>query len=199
MPAREADAPFDEEGRPSKSQLKRDAHELQKLGDDLAALPEARLDELPMDDRLREAVMTLRETRSHEGRRRQLQFVGKLMRLADAEPLREAVARIRLGGARDSLRLHEIERWRAELLADDEALTRWAAGHPGSDLQQLRSLVRQARSDRVPDAAPGAAQRQGRAFREIFQFIQRALADASALTDGDRAAAPNDDEDEHVR
>lgn len=199
MPAREADAPFDEEGRPSKSQLKREAHELQKLGDDLAALPEARLAELPMDDRLREAVMTLRQTRSHEGRRRQLQFVGKLMRQADAEPLREAVARIRLGGARDSLRLHEIERWRAELLADDEALTRWAAGHPGSDLQQLRSLVRQARTDRVPDAAPGVAQRQGRAFREIFQFIQQALADAAALTDGDRAPASTDDEDEHVR
>ena len=199
MPAHEADAPFDEEGRPSKSQLKREAHELQKLGDDLAALPEARLAELPMDDRLREAVMTLRQTRSHEGRRRQLQFVGKLMRQADAEPLREAVARIRLGGARDSLRLHEIERWRAELLADDEALTRWAAGHPGSDLQQLRSLVRQARADRVPDAAPGVAQRQGRAFREIFQFIQQALADAAALTDGDRAPASTDDEDEHVR
>ncbi len=195
MPAREADAPFDDDDRPSKSQLKREAHELQRLGDDLAALPDARLAELPMDDSLRDAVMTLRRTRSHEGRRRQLQYVGKLMRKADAEPLREAVAQIRLGGARDSLRLHEIERWRAELMADDHALTRWAAEYPDSDLQQLRALLRQARADRLPDLAPGVGQRQGRAFREIFQYIQQALAQAgspepaggAAEDDGDHA------------
>jgi ribosome-associated protein len=174
-PARAADAPFDEEGRPSKTQLKREAHELQQLGRDLAELPQARLLALDMPDPLRDAVLELRRTRSHEGRRRQLQFVGKLMRSADAEPLREAVAQIKLGPARDSLKLHEAERWRAALLDDDAAVTRWAAEVPGTDLQQLRALLRVARSELKPDAGAGVAQRQARAFRELFQFISVAL------------------------
>jgi ribosome-associated protein len=104
-----------------------------------------------------------------------MQYIGKLMRGADVEPLREIVAAARLGTARDALRLHETEKWRAELLADDEALTRWAAEHPESDLQQLRSLIRSARSDAKPDEAPGVVPRHGRAFRELFQFIREQL------------------------
>lgn len=180
MPAREADAPYDDDGRPSKSQLKREAHELQQLGRDLAELPDSRLADVAMPDSLRDAVLELRRTRSHEGRRRQLQYVGKLMRQADAEPLREAVAQAKLGSARDSLRLHEAERWREALLADDNALTQWADEHPGTDLQQLRTLVRNARAQRLPDAAAGAGQRQGRAFRELFQFVSQHAAPAAA-------------------
>lgn len=156
--------------------MKREAQDLQRLGRELAELPESRLQALQMPDSLRDAVMELRRTRSHEGRRRQLQFVGKLMRQAEADPLREAVAQSQLGAAQDSLRLHEAERWRTALLDDDEVLTRWAAEQPGSDLQQLRSLVRQARLERKPDAAAGLGQRQARAFRELFQFISRQLA-----------------------
>ena len=174
-PARDADAPFDEEGRPSKTQLKREAHELQQLGRDLAELPEARLLALAMPEALRDAVLQLRRTRSHEGRRRQLQYVGKLMRQADAEPLREAVAQLKLGPARDSLKLHEAERWREALLDGDDALTRWATQMPGTDLQQLRALLRVARAERKPDAAAGEAQRQARAYRELFQFISATL------------------------
>ena len=174
-PAREADAPYDEDGRPSKTQLKREAHDLQDLGEDLAAMPPERLADLPMPDILRDAIAELRRTRSHEGRRRQRQFVGKLMRQADPEPLREAVASWRLGFARDSLQLHEAERWRTALLDDDEALTRWADEQAGTDLQRLRSLVRQARAERVPDPGAGQGQRQGRAFRELFQFIRAQL------------------------
>jgi ribosome-associated protein len=77
---------------------------------------------------------------------------------------------MQLGRAQDSLALHQAERWRAELIADDEALTRWAAEHADTDLQQLRSLVRSARKDAkgVPE------KRSGRAFRELFQFIKGA-------------------------
>ncbi|MDH5540554.1 MAG: DUF615 domain-containing protein, partial [Rhizobacter sp.] len=109
-----------------------------------------------------------KRTRSHEARRRQMQFIGKLMRSIDAEPIRVAVAEAQLGRAHDSLALHQAERWRAELLASDDALTRWTAQHPQSDLQQLRSLVRNARKD----AAAEAQNRSGRAYRELFQFIK---------------------------
>jgi ribosome-associated protein len=175
-PAREPDAAFDEEGRPSKSQLKRESHDLQALGEAVAALPDARLADAPMPDALRDAVAEYRRTRSHEGRRRQMQLIGKLMRSADAEPLREAVASARLGTAKDALRLHEAERWRTALLADDEALTRWAGEHPGSDIQRLRSLLRAASTEVRPEAGAGQSTRQTRSYRELFQFINQQLA-----------------------
>jgi ribosome-associated protein len=103
-----------------------------------------------------------------------MQYIGKLMRQADAEPLREAVAAVRLGSARDTLQLHEAERWRAELVADDAAMERWAHTYPQSDLQQLRSLVRAARADAVAD--PG--QRHGRGWRALYQFVKPFVAEA---------------------
>jgi ribosome-associated protein len=98
-----------------------------------------------------------------------MQYIGKLMRAADVEPIREAVAEAQLGRARDSLALHEAERWRAQLVESDDAATRWIAQHPQADAQQLRSLVRSARKDAtlVPE------QRNGRAYRELFQFVRR--------------------------
>ncbi|MFM7505391.1 MAG: ribosome biogenesis factor YjgA [Rubrivivax sp.] len=164
------------DARPSKSALKRQSHDLQALGLDVAELPEQRLAATPMPDGLREAILEYRRTKSHEGRRRQLQYVGKLMRSADEDVLREAVAAARLGSARETLALHEAERWRAELIADDAALTRWMQQHPDSDAQQLRSLVRAARRDA---AAPEA--RQPRSHRELFQFI-KARSAATAAT-----------------
>ncbi|MCU0814623.1 MAG: DUF615 domain-containing protein [Burkholderiaceae bacterium] len=162
----EAVAPVDE--RPSKTALKREAHDLQRLGEALAALSEERLAALAMPAGLLDAIVQLRRTRSHEGRRRQLQYVGKLMRRADVEPLREAVAGARLGPALDALALHQAERWREELARDDDALTRWLAAYPDSDAQRLRSLVRSARKE----AALPPEQRHGRAWRELFRFIR---------------------------
>jgi ribosome-associated protein len=157
-----------EAGRPSKTRLKAMMHELQQLGEALADLPAERLAGTPMPEGLRDAIDEYRRTRSHEGRRRQLQFIGKQMRLADPEPLREAVAAFRLGSARDTLQLHVAERWRDELVHDEQALGRWAETYPESDLQRLRSLVRAARKD----AAAMPEQRSGRSYRELFQFIK---------------------------
>ncbi len=160
------------EERPSKTQLKQQSHALQTLGEALAALSDERLARTEMPEGLRDAIETLRKTRSHEGRRRQLQYVGKLMRSADADVLREAVAEAELGSAKEALRLHEAERWRAELIADDDALTRWLHDHPATDTQQLRSLVRAARRE----AALPPEQRQPRTYRELFQFIKPFIA-----------------------
>jgi ribosome-associated protein len=153
---------------PSKSALKRQAHELQHLGADLAALADEQLAALPMPEALLQAVVTLKRTRSHEGRRRQLQYVGKLMRRADVQPLAEAVAGAQLGPAQDALALHLAERWREELARDDGALTRWLTEHPQSDARRLRSLVRNARHE----AALPPEQRHGTAWRELFRFIR---------------------------
>ena len=155
-------------GRPSKTRLKQDSHRLQELGEALVDLPENRLEGLPLSEPLLDAVREYKKTRSHEGRRRQMQYIGKLMRRADPEPIRQAVADMQLGRAKDSLALHQAERWRAELIAGDAALTRWADEHPQTDVQQLRSLVRNARKD----AALIPEQRSGQAYRELFQFIK---------------------------
>lgn len=173
--------------KPSKTKLKQQAHDLQALGAELVALPRSRLKDVPMPDGLRDAIDQYRRTKSFEGQRRQLQFIGKQMRFADAAPLQAAVDAFKLGSAKDTLALHEAERWRDELVANDEALTRWAADFPASDLQRLRSLVRAARKD----AAAAPEQRNGRGYRELFQFVKPWLADAA----GQPAHADDADDD----
>ncbi|HEX6364456.1 MAG TPA: ribosome biogenesis factor YjgA [Albitalea sp.] len=168
-PERPAEGDDTSPDRPSKTQLKKASHELQDLGAALVEMPDDRLAALGMDESLRDAIREYRRTRSHEGRRRQMQYIGKLMRRADIEPLREAVAAMQLGRAKDALALHEAERWRAELIDSDDALTRWSAAHPSADLQQLRSLVRAARKD----ASLSPEQRSGRAYRDLFKFIRQ--------------------------
>lgn len=162
----------DDDARPSKTQLKQQSHALQALGQQLAALSDDALAAIEMPEALRDALDEFRRTKSHEGKRRQMQYVGKLMRSADEDALREAVAAATLGSAQNALALHEAERWRAELIADDDAMTRWLAAHPDTDSQQLRSLVRQARRD-AAGLAPEA--RQPKSFRELFQFIKPML------------------------
>ena len=162
-------------------------HDLQDLGEALVDLSADRLAGLDLPENLREALQEFARTRSHEGRRRQMQYIGKLMRRVDAEPIREAVAAQRLGQARDALGLHQAEAWRRRMIESDDAATGWAAEFPRTDLQQLRSLIRAARKD----AAAAPEQRSGRAYRELFQFIKQAQAG--------RANSPEDarDHDRH--
>jgi ribosome-associated protein len=162
-------APDDDEfERPSKTQKKRESHVLQSLGEDLLTLPADRLAPLGLPEILLDAVKAAKKITAHEGRRRQMQYIGKLMRNVDAEPIREAVAAFKLGHAKDSLALHQSERWRERLLAEDGALQEFIEQHAGIDVQQLRSLVRAARKD----AALEPEKRSGRAYRELFQFIK---------------------------
>ena len=161
-----------DERPPSRSMLKRASLALQELGQQLLDMPASRLAEIDMPERLRDALDGYKTTRSFEGKRRQIQFIGKVMRTIDAEPLREAVAQYQLGHAHNALALHQAERWRAELIADDkDAVTRWVADFPDTDVQQLRTLIRNARKD----ASLEPEKRSGRAFRELFQFIKRTM------------------------
>ena len=154
--------------RPSKTRRKQESHDLQSLGEALLELPDDHLATLGLGEPLLDAIRAGRRIKVHEARRRQMQLIGKLMRTADVELARAAVLERQLGRARDSLALHQAERWRAELIAADEATTRFAAAHAGADLQRLRALVRNARKD----AASAPEQRSGRAYRELFQFIR---------------------------
>jgi len=175
--------------RPSKSQRKRDSHELQSMGETLVTMPKSRVDAIEMPDLLREALDAYRRTKSHEGRRRQMQYIGKLMRSADPQPIKDAIAAFELGHARNALALHEAERWRAELITSDDGLTQWIADFPGTDIQALRALIRNARKD----AAAEPEKRSGRGFRELFQFVKQHLEDPGQ---GDHDEADHGEEDE---
>ncbi len=164
---------------PSKTQRKQASHELQKLGVALAALSADRLSTIAMGESLRDALLQYQQTRSHEGRRRQMQLVGKLIRREpDVRALQEAIAGTQLFAAKASLVLHQVEAWRAELLADDDAMTAWLAERPGADAQRLRSLVRAARKDAEAAASkPDPGKQHGRAYRELFQLLKNFVDD----------------------
>jgi len=170
--ARDAAGVATDEGsaaRPSKSELKRRSQAVQAIGLELARLPADKLAAIEMPEALRAAIDEYRRTKSHEARRRQLQYVGKLMRDADGAALRQALATATEGSAQETLALHAAERWRAELIADDAALARWLGAHPECDAQHLRSLVRAARRDAAGLASPT---RQPRSHRELFHYIK---------------------------
>jgi ribosome-associated protein len=165
----------------SKTDLKRESEELQKLGEALLTLREDLFTKLSLPEKLVEALAEMKRITNFEGRRRQSQYVGKLMRGLEDEDLqaiREALDTQRQGSAQEAMALHEAEKWRDDLIAKDEALQQWIARFPGTDTQQLRALVRQARKDTPHDAdavSKGLAPRHGRAYREIFQLVKEQL------------------------
>jgi ribosome-associated protein len=165
----------------SKTDLKRESTELQKLGEALLTLRADLMEGLPLPEKLVDALAQANRITNFEGKRRQMQFIGKLMRGLDPQALqavRDALEAQRRGSAQDAQALHQAEQWRDELIAGDEAFERWIAAHPGTDTQQLRALIRQARKDVQPDAdsiSKGLAPRHGRAYREIFQLVKDEL------------------------
>jgi ribosome-associated protein len=165
----------------SKTDLKRESEELQKLGEALLTLRDDLFARLGLEDKLVDALAEMKRITNFEGRRRQSQYVGKLMRGLDEtqlQAIRQALETQRQGSAHETMALHEAEKWRDDLVADDDALQRWLARFPQTDTQQLRALVRQARKDTPPDAdavSKGLAPRHGRAYRDIFQLVKEQL------------------------
>jgi len=171
----------------SRTDLKRESTELQKLGEELLDLRADLLTRLALSDKFKDAIADAKRITNFEGKRRQMQFIGKLMRLLDADVLasvRAALDEQSNGSAAENLVLHQSEQWRDRLLADDSATQDWLTQHPATDSQQLRALVRQARKDAVPEK-PGAAVRHGRAYRDIFQLVRETL---TAIPDPEPAA-----------
>jgi ribosome-associated protein len=168
-------------GEPSRTELKKESTELQKLGEALLTLRTDLMERLALPEGLVTALAELKRITNFEGRRRQLQYVGKLMRHLEPETLqsvRDALEEQRSGSAQQTLALHAAEKWRDDLIASDDALQDWLAAHPGTDVQQLRALIRQARKDSAPtqdEVSKGQAPRRGRAYREIFQLVREHL------------------------
>ena len=149
----------------SKTQRKKEMHELQKLGVELADLSEMQLKSLLLDEDLRNAVLEAKRIRSHEAKRRQMQYIGRLMRELDPAPIRAQLEALSQGSAASAAAHKRLEAWREKLLADDAALTEFAAAFPGADLQVLRSLIRNSRKEKLETKPP-------RAQRELFRFIK---------------------------
>ena len=141
-----------------------------------------------------EGVAEAKRITNFEGKRRQMQFIGKLMRKLEPtkwDEIRAALEEQHMPSAKDTLVLHQAEQWRDRLIADDDAVGQWLNLSPDTDSQQLRALVRQARKDAKPEK-PGEAQRHGRAYREIFQLVREALI---AHQDAGETPAPDAEDD----
>ena len=165
---------LEEVGPPSKTQLKDEADEKQALGEALLTLRADLMARLDLPEKLLDAIAQARRITNFEGRRRQMQFIGKLMRPLDAEPIRAAIDEQLNGSAQLTLTLHQAEQWRDKLVASDDALGDWLTEYPDTDSQQLRALIRQARKDAKPEK-PGEAPRHGKSYREIFQLVRQAM------------------------
>ena len=153
---------------PSKTQRKQEMTALQQLGEDLLRLNAAQLERIDLPEALRDALHEAARIRAHEGRRRQLQYIGRLMRQVDPEPIRRALADA-TGTSRAAVALmHQCERLRDRLLDDDEALTAFLTEHPAVDAQPLRALIRAARRERELGTAP-------RQTRELYRWLHATL------------------------
>lgn len=175
----------------SKTDLKKLSDHLQDLGEQLLTLRKGLMAKLDLPERLLEAVAEAKRITNFEGRRRQMQFIGKLMRKLDeatVAAIEQALEVQHQGSAQETQRLHEAEQWRDRLIASDDALTEWLQRDANADVQRLRTLVRQARKDAQTTTAqerPGEAVRHGKSYREIFQIVRDHLNAASPPTDED--------------
>jgi len=147
----------------SKTKRKREMHELQALGVALVELSESQLGFL--QEELRRAVLEAKRISAHEGRRRQMQYIGRLMRDIDPAPIRARLEEINGGSAQANARHKRLEALRGRLMADDAALTQFAATHPSADLQALRALIRNSRKEQKEGKPP-------RAYRELFRLLK---------------------------
>jgi ribosome-associated protein len=177
--------------RPSKSQLKREMTALQKLGAELIAEPRERVKRVPMPEDVRDAILECQTIKDHEGRRRQLQYVGKKMRTLEEEEvalIRKTIDSWKQPSRAETAAMHALERRRDKLLADDGALTELRGQYPELDVQQLRTLIRNARREQAEQKPP-------KAYREIFQVLKQLQGAAAKPADADQEDDGEDDEE----
>lgn len=179
--------------RPSKSEAKRESDALQKLGALLVEAPRDRVKRVPMPEDVLDAILMCQTITNHEGRRRQLQFVGKKMRTLDEAEIaiiQRTIDSWKGASKSETAALHALERRREKLLVDDGALTVLLAEHPHLDVQHLRTLIRNARKEQAESKPP-------KAYREIFQILKDLNKPAKKSADDEDEEAIEDDADEH--
>jgi ribosome-associated protein len=151
----------------SKTRRKKEMHALQDLGERLVRLSREQLDRLPLPDDLREAIHEARRINSHGARRRQLQYIGRLMRSVDAAPIRARLDEWSGASRAEAARLRLVGHWRERLLEDDSALGELAREYASADLQRIRALIRNARSEQAAGMPPRSSRALFKALREL--------------------------------
>lgn len=152
----------------SKSEIKRDAEHLKKLGESLMALNPANLAKIPLDDNVREAIK-LAQRLKMEARRRQIQYVGKLLRNVDPEPIQEALDKVENRHNQQLALLQKLELLRDQLIENgDQTLNSLLEEYPELDRQHLRTLIRMAQKEKDANKPP-------KNYREIFQYLKSVI------------------------
>lgn len=172
---------------PSKSQRKRDMNALQDIGKELVKLPDSKLARMTLPDDLRQAVLDYRRFNKNEAIRRQLQYIGRLMRGIDPAPIEKQLAAFRGESNEEKALLHKIERWRERLIEQDDALTLFVNEYASVDATQLRQLIRNARQEAAKNKPPKSS-------RLIFKLVREVL-EPSAQGEID---APGEDEQDEL-
>ena len=187
----------------TKTDLKREMEALQALGAELLTLRADLFARLQLPEKLQDALDEARRITNFEGKRRQMQFIGKLMRKLDdgtVAAIQSALDEQHSGSAHEKLALHQAEHWRDRLIASDDALPQWLQQFPDTDTQQLRALIRQARKDAPPEdkaaVSQGLAPRKGRAYRELFQLVRAQM--GAALAHNQASPDSHNEEDGHA-
>lgn len=166
----------DYDDRPSKSARKRHSDDLQALGEALIELSDSELDALPLPEQLRDAVLLARRITAHGGLYRQKQYIGKLMRKIDAEPIREALDAKRDRERVEAIRFHRIEQWRERLLSEGAAaIATFKAEFPQADDSAIGKLTERARKEQQQ-----TGQKVTPAGRELFRLLRETLSRESA-------------------
>ena|SRR3989338_1289096 len=152
----------------SKTRRKQLMHDLQGIGEALVELPKDKLQQLDLSENLRDAVLEARRITAHGGRRRQLQYIGKLMRSIDVAPIQAKLDQWNGQHAEQTALMHRLENWRQRLIDDDAALSEFLALHPGFDMQHLRTLIRNSRKEQQLGKPPKSS-------RELFRTLREGL------------------------
>ena len=166
----------------SKTRRKKDMHALQALGEALIELTATQLSALQLPERLADAIEEAKRIPGFEARRRQMQYIGRLMRDIDASAIAAYLERLSHDRHRGNSHHLELERWRNRLLAEDQALTELAEASPGLDMRQLRTLIRNARNEQARNQPP-------RASRALFRLLREILPESAAGTAAGHAAS----------
>ena len=150
---------------PSKTKIKKQMHDLQDLGEELVGLSKEHLAEIDIPDNLRDAVREVKKIKSFGAIKRQMQYIGKLMRDIDPAPIQAKLSEWNGTSRQHIAWLHQVERWRDRLLEQPDSLTELLAAYPGADVQQLRTLIRNAIKEKELNKPP-------KNYREIFQILR---------------------------
>lgn len=154
----------------SKSRRKKDMLALQKIGEALVELPAPQLAKVPLESPLKEAIDQARRITDHEGKRRQLQYVGKLMRHVDIEPIQDALDKIQRKDQYSKAQFHQVERWRDRFIAEGDAiLQEFLQKYSNVDMQHLRQLLRNAQKDVKTGKNTGADTALFRYLRDVIE------------------------------